>query len=177
MVFQHRAQINVIYCVDFCFLDICSIHPNSFCVRLWGAISWWENIGIDIHWWLGGKTLYALDLQCPELFNCLCQITPMCLVSNITDVTIDIVSKNVIPNVCHWRIVAESKFDKNHLWTDKESTMRLPHSPQRELSKLSVLLKFSSAAHISCCVFLAKEIIDLNFLKILVNKGSYSKQV
>lgn len=97
-----------------------------------------ENFGLETHWWLGGKTLYALDLQCPELSDCLCQITPMCLVSNITDVAIDIVSKNVIPNVCHWRMVAEWKCDKNHLGTDHESTAHLSHSPQRELRKLWV---------------------------------------
>lgn len=97
-----------------------------------------ENFGLDIHWWLGGKTLYAWDLQCPELSNCLCQITPMCLVSDITDVAIDIVSKNVIPHVCHWRMVAEWKCDKKHLGTDHGSTAHLSHSPQRELSKLWV---------------------------------------
>lgn len=59
----------------------------------------------------------------------------MCLVSNITDVTIDIVSKNVIPNVCHWRMVAESKFDKKHLRTDNGSNVHPSHSPNREPSK------------------------------------------
>lgn len=60
----------------------------------------------------------------------------MCLVSNITDVTIDIVSKNVIPNVCHWRMVAESKLDKKHLRTDNGSNVHLSCSPNREPSKL-----------------------------------------
>lgn len=38
------------------------------------------------------------------------------------------------------------------------------------------LFKFSYAGHISGCIFLAEEILDLNFLKILLNRGGYSKQ-
>lgn len=72
-------------------------------------------------------------------------------------------------------MVAESKLDKKHLRIDNGSNVHLSCSPNREPSKLC-LFKFSYAGHISCCIFLAAEILDLNFFKILVNRGSYSKQ-
>jgi len=49
MVFQHRAQINVIYCVDFCFLDINT--PKLLLdktLRSHQLVP--ENIGLDSHW-------------------------------------------------------------------------------------------------------------------------------
>lgn len=96
----------------------------------------------------------------------------MCLVSNITDVTIDIVSENVIPNVCHWRMVAESKFDKKHLRTDNGCNVDLSHSPNREPRKLWVSVQiFLCRAH---CMLYISSCRDFRF-ELLKNIGIQGK--
>lgn len=58
--------------------------------------------------------------------------------SNFTGVTIEIMSKNVIPNVCHCRMLVDSKFDKKHLETDIESAIYLSHSLKSVYTNISV---------------------------------------